>query len=118
MEEEDILPSDLETFIVWVAKYKTYLTKNYKNRKVYVPKNPALVKTFIPGTVVKMNVKAKSKVKEGDVLMVFEAMKMHNNIMAPYTTRVKKVYVKEGERIVRDQIVIELMPPPLASPSE
>jgi biotin carboxyl carrier protein len=111
MEEEEILASDLETFIVWVAKYKTYLTTNFRNRKPYVPKDPTLVKTFIPGTVVKMNVKAKSKVKEGDVLMVFEAMKMHNNIMAPYTTRVKAVHVKEGERIVRDQVVIELLPP-------
>jgi pyruvate carboxylase len=110
MEEEKILATDLETFVVWVAKYKTYLTANYKNRKPYVPKDLSLVKTFIPGTVVKMNVKAGSKVKAGDVLMVFEAMKMHNNIMAPYTTRIKKVNVKEGERIVRDQVVIELNP--------
>lgn len=114
MEEEEILASDLETFVVWVAKYKTYLTQNFRNRKPYVPKDPSLVKTFIPGTVVKLNVKAGSKIKEGEVIMVFEAMKMHNNIMAPYTTKVKKVHVKEGERIVRDQVVMELMPPPVS----
>ena len=112
MEEEEKIASDLETFIVWVAKYKTYLTENYRRRKAYVPKDPSLVKTFIPGTVIKMNVKVGSKVKEGDVLMVFEAMKMHNNIIAPYKTKVTKVHVKEGERIVRDQVVIELIPPP------
>ena len=115
MEEEEILASDLETFIVFVAKYKTYLTYNFKNRKPYVPKDPSLIKSFIPGTVIKMNVKPGSKVKQGDVLMVFEAMKMHNNIMAPYTTKVQKVHVKDGDRIVRDQVVIELVPLP---PSE
>lgn len=115
MEENEILAPDLETFIVWVAKYKTYLTTNFRNRKPYVPKDTSLVKTFIPGTVVKMNVKVGSKVKQGDVLMVFEAMKMHNNIMAPYTTKVKKIHAKEGDRIVRDQVVIELIPLPQVS---
>jgi pyruvate carboxylase len=113
MEEEKVLASDLETFVVFVAKYKTYLTQNFKNRKPYVRKDPSLIKSFIPGTVLKVNVKQGSKVKEGDVLLVFEAMKMHNDVRAPFTTRVKKVHVKEGERIVKDQVVIELVPLPV-----
>ena len=37
----------------------------------------------MPGTILKVNVSNGQAVKKGDVLMVLEAMKMENEIMAP-----------------------------------
>ncbi|MBR7151034.1 MAG: biotin/lipoyl-binding protein [Clostridia bacterium] len=41
------------------------------------------IKAPMPGTLIKVNVKAGDAVKKGDVLCVLEAMKMENDILAP-----------------------------------
>lgn len=42
------------------------------------------------GTIVEVCVKEGQKVEAGDMLVVFKAMKMHNNIRAPFAGTVKK----------------------------
>ena len=53
----------------------------------------------MPGTIVKMNVKAGQAVKSGDVLAVLEAMKMENEIMAPHDATVVQVLVDAGAKV-------------------
>jgi acetyl-CoA carboxylase biotin carboxylase subunit len=53
----------------------------------------------MPGKVIKINVKKSQKVKKGDVLMVVEAMKMENNILAPADGEVEAVNVKTGSMV-------------------
>jgi biotin carboxyl carrier protein len=50
----------------------------------------------MPGTILAVNVKAGDTVKSGTVLMVLEAMKMENEIMAPKDCKVKSVNVAKG----------------------
>lgn len=53
----------------------------------------------MPGNILKVNVTAGQAVKEGDVLVVLEAMKMENEIMAPKAGTVAQVLVSKGATV-------------------
>ena len=53
----------------------------------------------MPGNIVKINVKAGDAVKAGDVLVVLEAMKMENEIMAPRDGTVAQVVTQKGAKV-------------------
>jgi biotin carboxyl carrier protein len=53
----------------------------------------------MPGNILKVNVTAGQAVKEGDVLVVLEAMKMENEIMAPKSGTVAQVLVQKGSSV-------------------
>lgn len=86
--------------------YETLLNKKFVNRKKWVPVKTEEIRTVIPGTVVKLNVKKGDKVKEGEVLMLFEAMKMQNIIQAPHSGKITDVKVKEGESLPKGALMM------------
>ena len=53
----------------------------------------------MPGTILKVNVNNGDTVKEGQVLVVLEAMKMENEIMAPKSGTVNQVLVSRGASV-------------------
>ena len=53
----------------------------------------------LPGTVIEILAKSGQQVKEGDTLMVLEAMKMNNNLTAEKDGVVKSILVAEGEAV-------------------
>ena len=53
----------------------------------------------MPGNILKVAVTAGQAVKEGDVLVVLEAMKMENEIMAPKSGTVSQVLVSKGSTV-------------------
>ncbi len=65
----------------------------------------------MPGKVIKVNVKAGDAVTRGTVLLVVEAMKMENNIVALEDGVVEKVNVKEGDRVDTDLQLVNLAAP-------
>ncbi len=53
----------------------------------------------MPGTILKVNVAPGQAVKEGDVLVILEAMKMENEIMASKAGTVSQVLVSKGSTV-------------------
>ena len=53
----------------------------------------------LPGTIVEITTSVGTDVKEGDTLVVLEAMKMNNNLTAERDGIVKAILVKEGEAV-------------------
>lgn len=62
----------------------------------------------MPGKVVKVLVKAGQTVKNGEGLVVVEAMKMENEFKAHANGIVKTVHVKTGDTVEGGQILLEM----------
>ena len=88
------------------TRYETQLTNKYEKRKTYAPADPKTLCAFIPGVVQKINVRHGQRVKQGDPLLVLEAMKMQNTITAPSDGTVKVILVSEGQKARKDQALL------------
>ncbi len=66
------------------------------------------IKAPMPGLILDVPVKAGDVVKEGDYLLVLEAMKMENALTAPRDGVVKAVAVSKGETVDKGQLLIEM----------
>ncbi len=65
------------------------------------------IKAPMPGMVLNILVAEGADVKKGDALLVLEAMKMENILKSPADAKVKKVSVKKGMAVEKNQILIE-----------
>lgn len=54
------------------------------------------VKSPMPGNILKINVTQGQKVNEGDVIMILEAMKMENEIVATRSGTIAQIAVSKG----------------------
>ena len=62
----------------------------------------------MPGQVRGVNFSEGESVAKGQTLLVLEAMKMEIRIQAPTDGVVKKLHVKQGQTVEREQILVEI----------
>lgn len=60
----------------------------------------------MPGTILGVKTSVGAAVKAGDVLVVLEAMKMENDIVAPADGTVKQILVQKGSTVNTDDILV------------
>ena len=65
-----------------------------------------VVKSPMPGNVLKINVTAGQKVNEGDVLLILEAMKMENEVVSTKTGTVAQIVVDKGAVVETDSPLV------------
>lgn len=63
------------------------------------------VKAPMPGTVLSVSAAAGQQVKSGQVIMILEAMKMENEIIAPCGGTVKQILVQKGSTVETDSVL-------------
>ena len=66
------------------------------------------VKAPLPGTVTELKVNVGDTVKQGDVVLVLEAMKMQNNIESEYNGTVTSITVKQGETVMEGSVLMTI----------
>lgn len=67
-----------------------------------------MVKSPLPGSIIRVVAKEGDVVKEGDVLLVMESMKMENNILSERNGTITKVNIKEGQSVLQDETLFEM----------
>lgn len=62
----------------------------------------------MPGKVVDVMVEENSDIKEGEPILILEAMKMQNEIVANVNGKIKKVNIKNNDSVMKDEVMIEI----------
>ncbi len=85
------------------AKRRARLSKNetVKVQKITAP---------LPGEIVAVLVGEGQEVHKGEPVMILEAMKMQNEIVAPVTGKIKSVHTKAEETVMKDQLLFVIEP--------
>lgn len=76
--------------------------------KKTIGKGAKSIKAPLPGTVLELFAKEGQEVKKGDKLLIMEAMKMENNILAEADGKIAKVNVSKGDSVLQDEVLIEI----------
>jgi biotin carboxyl carrier protein len=70
-------------------------------------KNVSHIQAPMPGLILDIQVSEGDEVKEGDALLVLEAMKMENVILSPRAGTIAKIAVKKGAAVDKKNLLIE-----------
>ena len=65
-----------------------------------------VVKSPMPGNILKINVAQGQQVKEGDVLIILEAMKMENEVVSTKSGTVAQILVSKGAVVETDSPLV------------
>jgi biotin carboxyl carrier protein len=99
--------TDNKTLTIDDTVYETKLTRKFTRRKPYVPKDPKRLAAIIPGAIRAVRVQAGDRVSRGQSLLILEAMKMQNDLLAPGDFTIKTVHIAPGDNVARGQLLIE-----------
>lgn len=72
------------------------------------PAGTTMMKSPLPGSIVKVLVQAGQEVKKGDTMLTMESMKMENIIAAEVSGKVKAVLVQPGQNVMQDAPLVEI----------
>lgn len=81
------------------------------------PAGTTVMKSPLPGSIVKVLVQAGQEVKKGDTMLTMESMKMENIIAAEVSGKVKAVLVQPGQNVMQDAPLVEIEVAASAAPA-
>lgn len=107
MKKKVIVPPKLVDFVVTARKYTTTLNRKHEMRKPWVKPIEEEIYSQLPGTIISIDVEVGQEVKMGDTMLVHEAMKMLNRVLAPFDGKIKAIHVEPGMQIKKDFLMLE-----------
>jgi biotin carboxyl carrier protein len=69
-----------------------------------------IVSTSIPGKIVTLDVSKGETVKEGQVILILEAMKMQNEVTAPLSGIISEINCSEGDNVEANMALVVIEP--------
>lgn len=99
-----------QIIVVNGTEYLTTYNKKYINRKVWSEPNLNHIMSYIPGTIVDIQIKEGQVVEAGGVILTLEAMKMNNSIQMPFDGKIVKINVEKGQKIPKNFLMVEIEP--------
>lgn len=69
----------------------------------------AAINAPMPGNINAVKVTSGQAVKKGDVLIILEAMKMENEIVAPHDGKIGRIFVQKGATVETGTALIEVL---------
>ena len=108
LKKKPIQEPPLEELEVGNVIYTTRLTTKFKSRLNWERPNERVVIAIIPGTIQKIMVEVGDRVEAGVPMLILEAMKMRNEVLAPVAGVIRTVNVKEGDLVPKSHLLVEL----------
>jgi biotin carboxyl carrier protein len=81
---------------------RKYLDKHKQKNKLEIVTAP------MPGKIVELLVEVNTRVKEGEPILILEAMKMQNEIISTVSGKIQKIQVKPGDSVSKDEVLLEI----------
>ena len=88
---------------------KESLAKKKKSVITFAVGTKCEIKAPLPGIIGDIFVKEGKTVQTGDKVLVLEAMKMENAILAPATGKIESIAVKTGDSVIGNQILLTIV---------
>lgn len=83
---------------------RAYEVMSHKQQQVH----HEIVKAPMPGLILKIKKKAGDPVEFGESILVLEAMKMENDLRSPSTGIINEIFVKEGDSVEKDTLLLKI----------
>ncbi len=71
-------------------------------------KGVGFIKAPLPGTIIEVKVHVGDEVKNGDTLLIMEAMKMENNIKSDKSGKVVSLKINNGDSVLEGDVLVEI----------
>ena len=85
----------------------SYMRKKYLDKQ-QVQSRIEIINAPMPGKIIELLVEENSEIKEGEPIAILEAMKMQNEISSHVSGKVKKIYVRQGDSVAKDDLIVEI----------
>ena len=83
--------------------------KTHKKLEPKKTSNSFVVNSPLPGNIMQIFVKNGDEVNVGDKLLIYEAMKMENTILAERAGKIKELSVRPGDAVLQDIKLLEIV---------
>ena len=97
-----VLHSNLSSYSVFING-KSFKVEKRSAHRILGDKNiqhrKRDVKTSMPGKIIKVLLQEGDKVREGQAVLILEAMKMQNEIKSPQTGQIVRLFPRAGESV-------------------
>jgi len=104
----DLTDEGVDVDVLGIIHEATLVDPRRKALRMAGSAGGAVVKTAMPGRIVRILVAPGDAVTKGQPLLVVEAMKMENEIKAPRDGVLKRVAVEEGQLVEAKAVLVEL----------